>query len=47
VNEPLEVVRENVQLLRVAGFVLNATWANLTVHRLRSLQDEVLLLSFS
>ena len=35
VNEPLEVVRENVHLLRVAGFVLNAAGANLTVHRLR------------
>jgi len=46
VTGPLEVVRENVQLLRVAGFILNASGANLTVHRLRCLQDEGVLLSF-
>jgi hypothetical protein len=47
VNVPLEVVRENVQLLPAAGFILNAARNNLTFQRLRYLQDEGVLLSFS
>ena len=39
-NEPLEVVRDNVYLPRVAGFVLNTMGDNLTFHRLHYLQDD-------